>query len=196
MTRRITPFVAVATALVLLSAGCSDDIICPEPGPADTAPYISAQVVQSSDGPDESTHAEVVCTADPLPSSLIAFINGRELPPVVPPDGLGLLAVLDDDTVLWQPGTWCLLEVAMEDYGHATATVVMPAAAAVTARSAGDASSGLIARSAIRVMAPMTSARSGCVSTMPGRRSPSVASLTGSMRRRRCSRRARSKLRG
>jgi len=132
MTRRITPLVAVATALVLFSAGCSDDIICPEAGPADTVPYISAQVVQNSDGPDESTHAEVVCTADPLPSHLMAFINGRELPPVVPPDGLGLLAVLDDDAVLWQPGTWCLLEVTT-DYGYAAATVAMPAATTVTA---------------------------------------------------------------
>jgi hypothetical protein len=132
MTRRITPLVAVATALVLLSAGCSDDIICPEAGPAETAPYISAEVVQNSDGPDESTHAEVACTADPLPSSLIAFINGRELPPVVPPDGLGLLAVLDDDVVLWQPGTRCSLEVTT-NYGHATAAVVMPAAAVVSA---------------------------------------------------------------
>ncbi len=132
MTRRISPLVAVATALVLLSAGCSDDIICPEVGPADTVPYISAQVVQNSDGPDESTHAEVVCTADPLPSLLIAFINGRTLPPVVPPDDLGLLAVLDDDTVLWQPGTSCFLQVTTS-YGYATATVVMPDAAAVTA---------------------------------------------------------------
>lgn len=132
MTRRITPLVAVATALVLLSAGCSDDIICPEPGPADTAPCISAQVVQSSDGRADSTHAEVLCTADPLPSDLIARINGRDLPPAVPPNGLSLLAVLDDDAVLWQPGTWCLLEVTT-DYGYATAAVVMPDAAAVTA---------------------------------------------------------------
>ena len=132
MTRRITPLVVAAAALVLLSVGCSDDIICPEAGPADTVPYISAQVVQNSDGPDESTHAEVVCTADPLPSHLIAFINGRNLPPVVPPDDLGLLAVLDDDTVLWQPGTRCSLEVTT-NYGHATAAVAMPAATTVTA---------------------------------------------------------------
>ncbi len=54
------------------------------------------------------------------------------MPPAVPPDGLSLLAVLDDDAVLWQPGTWCLLEVTT-DYGYATAAVVMPDAAAVTA---------------------------------------------------------------
>ena len=132
MTRRITPLVAVATALVLLSAGCSDDIVCPEAGPAGTVPYISAQVLQNSDGPDEWTRAEVVCTADPLPSLLIAFINGRMLPLVELPDGLGLLAVLDDDTVLWQPGTRCSLGVTT-NYGYATAAVVVPAAAAVTA---------------------------------------------------------------
>ncbi len=88
--------------------------------------------MQSSDGPGESTHAEVLCTADPLPSSLIAFINGRELPPAVPPDGLGHLAVLDDAAVLWQPGTWCLLEVTT-DYGYAAATVAVPAPTTVTA---------------------------------------------------------------
>jgi hypothetical protein len=71
----------------------------------------------------------------------MALINERALPPVVPPDGLGLLAVLDEDTVLWQPGTWCLLDVTT-NYGRATAAVVMPAATAVTAPaeiSLGDA---------------------------------------------------------
>ncbi|MCK4408909.1 MAG: hypothetical protein KAW67_02420, partial [Candidatus Eisenbacteria sp.] len=130
MTRRITPLVAAATAVVLLTCGCSDDLVCPEP--AGTLPYISALVVERPDGGDESTHAEVVCTADPLPSQLITFINGRMLPTVVLPHGIGLLASLDDDTVLWQPGTLCSLEVTT-DYGYATATVVMPDAAAVTA---------------------------------------------------------------
>ncbi len=132
MMRRITPLVAAATALVLLSAGCSDDIMCPEVEPVDTTPYISAQVVQSSDGPDGSTHVEIVCTADPLPSLLIAFINGRTLPLAEPQDDLGLLAVLDDDLVLWQPGTLCSLEVTT-NYGYAVAAEVAPAAATVTA---------------------------------------------------------------
>ena len=128
MTLRISPLVAVATALVLLSAGCSDDLVCPEPEPT---PYISALVVQTSGG-DESTHAEVLCTADPLLSGFTATINGRTLPAVVSPDGLGFLATLDVDDVLWQPGTQCLLQVAT-NYGQAAATVAMPAATTVTA---------------------------------------------------------------
>ena len=132
MTRRAISFTAVAAAAVLLAGGCSDDLICPEVEPADTTPYIRAFVAQRSGSGDESTHAEVACTADPLPSLLIAFVNGRTLPDVGPSDGLGLLAVLDDDTVLWQPGTLCSLEVTT-DYGYATSAAVMPAAAAVTA---------------------------------------------------------------
>ena len=116
--------------MVLLACGCSDDIVCPEL--VDTLPYVSALVVQSTGGGGESTHVEVVCTADPLPSLLIAFVNRRELPAVVPPDHLGLVARLDDDMVLWQPGTSCSLEVTT-NYGYATAMAVMPDAAAVTA---------------------------------------------------------------
>lgn len=132
MTRRAVPFTVVAAVTIVIVGGCSDDLICPEVEPEDTTPYIRAVVAQRSGVGDESTHAEVVCTADPLPSLLIAFVNGRELPPVVPPGGLGLLASLDDDAVLWQPGTRCSLEVTT-DYGYATAAVVMPDAAAVTA---------------------------------------------------------------
>ena len=128
MTRRISPLVAVATALVLLVAGCSDDLVCPEPEPT---PYISAFVVQNPDGGDESTHVELVCTADPLPSNLAASVNGRTVPAGVSPDGHSLLATLDADEVLWLPGTACLLEVST-DYGDAAATVFMPDAATVT----------------------------------------------------------------
>jgi hypothetical protein len=130
MIRRITPLVAVAITTALLVCGCSDDLVCPEL--VGTQPYISAFVVQRSDGEGGSTHAEVVCTADPLPSELITFINGRELHVVVPPYGLGVLATVDDDLVLWQPGTRCSLAVTT-NYGYATATEVMQDAAAVTA---------------------------------------------------------------
>ena len=135
MTRRAVLFTALAAVAILIVGGCSDDLVCPEVEPEDTTPYIRAFVAQRSGVGDESTHAEVVCTADPLPSLLIAFVNGRTLPPVVPPNDLGLLAVLDDDMVLWQPGTRCSLEVTT-DYGYATAGVVMPDAAAVTAPAA------------------------------------------------------------
>lgn len=128
MTRRITPFVAAAVAIVLLVIGCSDDLVCPEPEPT---PYISAFVVQNPNGGDESTRVELVCTADPLPSSLAAYVNGRALAAGVSPDGHGLIATLDADEVLWSPGTQCLLQVST-NYGSAGATVVMPDAATVT----------------------------------------------------------------
>lgn len=128
MTCRITPFVAAPVAIVLFVVGCSDDLVCPEPEPT---PYISAFVVQNPDGGDESTRVELVCTADPLPSNLAAYVNGRALPAGVGPDGHGLVATLDADEVLWQPGTACLLEVST-NYGHAAATVTMPDAATVT----------------------------------------------------------------
>jgi hypothetical protein len=130
MMRRITPLVAVATATTLMACGCSDDLVCPEL--PDAIPYISALVVQRSGDEEGTTHAEVLCTADPLPSVLITFINGRELHVVVPPQGLDVLATMDDNLVLWQPGTRCSLEVTT-DYGYATAAVDMPHAAAVTA---------------------------------------------------------------
>ncbi len=127
MTRRISPLIAVAAVAVLLLTGCSDDLVCPE---LQQTPYISAIVVQESAGGDESTHAELVCTADPVPTGFAAFLNGIPLPAVVRPDGLGYLATLDDDEVLWSPGTQCLLQVST-NHGDAGVTVVMPDAAAV-----------------------------------------------------------------
>jgi hypothetical protein len=130
MMRRITPLVAAAIATALLVCGCSDDLVCPEL--VGTQPYVSALVVQRLDGEGGSTHAEVICTADPLPSELITFINGRELHVVLPAQGLGVLATVDDDVVVWPPGTDCSLDVTT-NYGYATAAEVMPDAAAVTA---------------------------------------------------------------
>jgi hypothetical protein len=67
-----------------------------------------------------------------LLSEFIPFINGRELPVVGPTHGLDRLAELDDDLVLWQPGGRCSLAITT-NYGFATATVVVPDAAAVSA---------------------------------------------------------------
>ncbi|MFH1689148.1 MAG: hypothetical protein ABIE42_02790 [Candidatus Eisenbacteria bacterium] len=130
--RRVVPFIAVAASTVLLAGGCSDDLTCPVVEPVDTLPYVSASVVQNSDDRGGSTHAEVVCTADPSPSLLIAFINGRELPYVGPSGDLSALATLDDDVVIWRSGTSCVLEVTT-NYGYATATAVVPDAAVVIA---------------------------------------------------------------
>jgi hypothetical protein len=127
MTRRISSLVAVAAALVFLSTGCSDDLVCPE---LQEKPYISALVVQRSDGGDESTHVEVVCTADPVPSGFAAYISGDTLAVVVRPDGLGYLATLDADEIRWQPGHACLLQVST-NHGDAGATLFMPEAPVV-----------------------------------------------------------------
>lgn len=132
MMRRVVLLVAVGASTALLAGGCSDDLTCPVVEPADTLPYISASVVQHADDREGSTHAEVVCTADPLPSLLIAFINGRELPYAGPSGGLSALAMLDDDTVVWRSGVSCSLEVTT-DYGYATATAVVPDAVVVIA---------------------------------------------------------------
>jgi len=132
MTSRIVPFVAVAASLAFLACGCSDDLTCPIVEPVDVLPYVSARVVQHADDLASSTHAEVICTADPLPSLLIVFVNGRQLTYVGPSGGLSALATLDDDTVVWQSGVSCSLEVTT-DYGYATAAAVVPGAAAVVA---------------------------------------------------------------
>ena len=129
MMRKVATFLAVA---VLLAGGCSDDLTCPVLDPADVLPFVSARVVQNAGDRLGSTHAEVVCTADPLPSLLIAFINGRELPYVGPSGDLSALATLDDDTIVWQSGTRCSLEVTT-DFGYATAAAVVPAAVLVLA---------------------------------------------------------------
>ncbi len=132
MMRRAVLLVAFAASTAFLANGCSDDLTCPEIEPNDILPYVSASVVQHAADREGSTHAEVVCTADPLPSLLIAFINGRELPYAGPTGDLSARAVLDDDSVVWQSGTSCSLEVTT-DYGYATATAVVPGAAVVTA---------------------------------------------------------------
>jgi len=118
--------------MFLIAGGCSDDVVCPEGVQDDVLPHISAHATQGSDGRAEWTYAEVVCSADPLPSLLITFINGRELSGVETSGDLGLVRTLDDDVVIWQPGTRCSLEVT-SDYGYATATVVVPEAPSVTA---------------------------------------------------------------
>lgn len=125
-----TPSLLVVAALLV--GGCSDDLTCPELDPADVLPYISARVVQNADDRLGSTHAEVVCTADPLPSLLVAFVNGRELPDAGTTGDLSAVATLDDDVVVWQSGTRCSLEVTT-NYGFATAGGFVPDAVVAVA---------------------------------------------------------------
>jgi hypothetical protein len=125
------------TALIALTAfGCSDDVVCPGVGPDETVPHIAASLSESSIERTAGTHAELVCAADPLPTLLISFINGRELSDVGSADGLGLRAAFDDDDVLWSPGVPCSLEVTT-DFGYATSSVTVPEAAQADAPPEG-----------------------------------------------------------
>ena len=121
---------ALGAATLLALAGCSDDVVCPDLVPDEANVYIAAHLTQVSDsGPrDASAHAELVCTSDPLPTTLIAFINGRELSEVESHEGLGLRASFDDDVVLWEPGTSCSLGVTT-NLGYATSVILVPYAA-------------------------------------------------------------------
>jgi hypothetical protein len=127
-----TRLVVLVLLAALAAGGCSDDLTCPEIQPEDTEPYISARVEQGTDGRAEWAHADVSCTADPVPSLLIAFITGREVSTPAPYDGAGLRVTLDDDVVLWQPGTVCSLGVTT-NYGYATASEIVPEAVSVVA---------------------------------------------------------------
>ena len=133
MTCRAT-VTAAAAAIAILAGGCSDDVVCPEAGQGSTLPYVSALVVERSDGRLESTHVEIECTADPTPILFVPFVNGREIPRVDEDGTPGELAILDDDLLLCQPGVQCLLEVTT-NYGQATAEVSTPEAPDVTAPS-------------------------------------------------------------
>jgi len=133
MKRYLSNPVALWSAVLLAAAlaGCSDDVVCPELVPDEANVYITARLTQVSDdagGRVESAHAELVCTSDPLPATLIAFINGRELSDVGPSEGLGLRASFDDDEVLWVPGVSCSLGVTT-NLGYATSVTLVPYAA-------------------------------------------------------------------
>jgi hypothetical protein len=130
MTRG-TAIAALGVLAVLVVAGCSDDIVCPQ-FQQDVVPYISARVEQGSDGRAEWAHADVSCTADPVPTLLIAFITGREISDEAPYEGAGLRVTLDDDVIVWQPGTVCSLGVTTS-YGYATSSEVVPEAVSVVA---------------------------------------------------------------
>jgi hypothetical protein len=119
---------AAIALIALAAAGCSDDVVCPGVGGEETIPHIAASLSESSDGRAIGTNAEVVCAADPMPTLLISFINGRELSEVGLAEGLGLRATFEDDSVLWAPGVSCSLQVTT-DFGFATSSVTVPEAA-------------------------------------------------------------------
>ena len=128
----------VALAGVWLT-GCSDDVVCPD----DVPPFISAQVTEVSDGRAGSTFVEVYCSGDPLPHILAVAINDRQLPDVVPAhDRPGFVTTLSETTIVWQPGTNCVLSLANE-YGIASSLETVPGPFVVAAP--GTVSAGGVA---------------------------------------------------
>ena len=129
----------VVTLAAVWLAGCSDDVVCPD----DVPPFISAQVIEVSDGRVGSTFVEVYCSGDPLPDILAVAINDRQLPDVVPAnDRPGFVTTLSETTIVWQPGTNCVLSVANE-YGIASSLGTVPGPFEVAAP--GTASAGGVA---------------------------------------------------
>jgi hypothetical protein len=120
-------FAVCAAVSAIAASGCSDDIVCPEPQPA---VYISAQLIEQ-EGATPATSVRVAATADPLPSLLAAYLNGMRISHVEA-SGLGLVATLESDVVLFHSSNACSLSVTT-DFGFATAGLTVPEAAAATA---------------------------------------------------------------
>jgi hypothetical protein len=125
---------AVAAGLLAALAGCSDDVVCPD-GSSGARLYVSATVVETRGVGGDATSGAVFCSADTLPTFLIASVNAREFPDVASTGALGLTATLEDNVVAWQPGEICSLKVTT-DYGVARATVTVPGSFAVSAPGA------------------------------------------------------------
>ncbi len=121
---------AALAAAIIAAAGCSNDVTCPEPGP--DALYVSGMLEVNGDGRGESTRVEVFCSADPRPDTLAVLVNDRPLSVEEATGGLGFVATLEDTTVIWVPGTECLLKVIPPGL-FASATVAIPSSFAVTA---------------------------------------------------------------
>jgi len=119
-------------AVVMLSFGCSDDVVCPGVGETDTVPYIAAKVVERSTTLGDTTFVAVFCSADPLPSLFVASVNLRSITDISTADPPGLVATLEDGQLIWVTGTPCSLRVTT-DYGFAGASATVPGAFSVSA---------------------------------------------------------------
>jgi len=117
--------------IALAAAGCSDDITCPDPDDQPTKPFIRSQVRQT-DGPSPRTLATLTVGGDPVTSLLAASINYREFGEPEFLDDPLILAAIEEDAVVWQPGTPCTLRV-VTDMGFARGSAVVPEAAAPVA---------------------------------------------------------------
>ncbi|MBD3367110.1 MAG: hypothetical protein GF405_02905 [Candidatus Eisenbacteria bacterium] len=129
MLYRVT---AITLLLVAFGAGgCSDDITCPDADDAAARPSIRAFVRQTTLG-SPATTATITVGADPVPSLLIASVNYRDFGEPELIDGPLLRATMEEEQVVWQPGTPCTLRVST-DSGFARAPAVVPEAASVSA---------------------------------------------------------------
>lgn len=125
-------FVSTAAVCgVLALTGCSDDVVCPEPGP-DAVPLVSARVVEKDDASGTGTYVSVFCTADPLPELYVVSITQRQIDEEGQAQEPGLVLTLEDSLVVWQPGSPCSLKVTT-DYGFASASETVPASPEVSA---------------------------------------------------------------
>jgi hypothetical protein len=126
----------LVTALILtaLVTGCADDVVCPGVGEPDIEAFVTARVVEAAGAPRDTTWVEVHATADTLPTLLFASVNDRQIDDVAV-DELGLSVSLEDDAVIWQPGTICSLRVTT-NYGFATSSEAVPSGSEVTAPDA------------------------------------------------------------
>jgi hypothetical protein len=132
MKARLLRSVAVAGSLgLIVMSGCSDDVVCPELPDVPRA-YVSADLVESATQ-SPATSIRVAATADVVPSLLAAFINDTRLTHVQF-DGLGQVATLDSDEVIWQPGQQCTLKVTVDD-NFAVAPLTLPGPTIVQAPS-------------------------------------------------------------
>jgi hypothetical protein len=124
-----------AVAPVILLAGCSDDVVCPIDTTPDIEPFISARVVEISGDRGDTTRAEVRAAADSIPTLLFVSINDRQIDDVAMGDDFSLVVSVEEDAVIWQPGTRCSLKVTT-NYGFASSSVPVPSSVEVAAPAA------------------------------------------------------------
>jgi hypothetical protein len=124
--------IAAALVLAAAAAGCSDDVVCPIDTAPDQTPFVSARVVEAALARGDTTWVQVYATADSLPTLLFVSINDRQIDSVTVDEDFGLVVSLEEDVIVWQPGTRCSLKVTT-NYGFATSSEVIPSGFAVAA---------------------------------------------------------------
>lgn len=121
----------VALSAAFLVAGCSDDVVCPGTAPPDIEPFISARIVEVALERGDSTWVEVRAAADSLPTLLFVSVNDRQIDDVAVEE-FALVVSLEEDAILWHPGTPCSLRVTT-NYGFATSSEPVSSGVVVTA---------------------------------------------------------------